>query len=277
MSQEHAVEVASGKRFEFGKNWQSFLQTVDEAKIADAERSLSKMLGVPSLEGKTFLDIGSGSGLFSLAARRLGAKVHSFDFDPNSVACTQELRRRYFPDDRQWTVEQGSALDRDFLAKLGKFDVVYSWGVLHHTGQMWRALENAGLMVAPNGLLFIAIYNDEGKKSRRWTWVKQNYNRSKIMRGPLLAGSMVHLYWRRMVKDFITLHPFRSLRNYDNSSSGRGMNWWYDLVDWVGGYPFEVAKPEELFQFYHDRNFELIHMVTTRDLGCNEVVFRKKS
>jgi 2-polyprenyl-3-methyl-5-hydroxy-6-metoxy-1,4-benzoquinol methylase len=275
MSQEHAVEVASGDRFEFGKNWQRFLQSVNEAKIQDAQRSLSHMLGASSLQGKTFLDIGSGSGLFSLAARKLGAKVHSFDYDPDSIACTQELRRRYFPNDTDWTVEQGSALDRVYLSRLGQFDVVYSWGVLHHTGQMWRALENAGLMVAPGGLLFIAIYNDEGKKSRRWTWVKKTYNRSKIMRGPLLAGSMLHLYWRPIVKDFLQLHPFRSLRSYGNA--GRGMSWWTDLVDWVGGYPFEVAKPEDLFHFYRDRGFELVQMTTCNDLGCNEVVFRKKA
>jgi hypothetical protein len=140
---------------------------------------------------------------------------------------------------------------------------------------MWRALENAGLMVAPGGLLFIAIYNDEGTKSRRWTWVKKTYNRSKIMRGPLLFGSMLHLYWRPIVKDFLQLHPFRSLRSY--GSGGRGMSWWTDLVDWVGGYPFEVAKPEELFNFYRDRGFELVQMTTCNDLGCNEVVFRKKA
>ena len=275
MSQEHAVEVASGKRFEFGKNWQSFLESVDEPKIADAERSLSEMLEVSSLQGKTFLDIGSGSGLFSLAARRLGAKVHSFDYDPNSIACTEELKRRYFPEDSNWKIEQGSALDRSYLLSLGEFDVVYSWGVLHHTGQMWRALENAGLMVAPGGRLFIAIYNDEGPKSRRWTRIKKNYNRSKIMRGPLLVGSMMHLYWRPVVKDILQLRPFHSLRNYGDG--GRGMSWWPDLVDWVGGYPFEVAKPEELLSFYRSRGFELIHMTTCNDLGCNEVVFKKKA
>src|SRR5205807_1220787 len=121
---------------------------------------LKEMLECETLAGKTFLDIGSGSGLFSLAARRLGAKVHSFDFDSNSFGCTQELRNRYFAGDPDWRVEQGSALDGDYMASLGLFDIVYSWGVLHHTGKMWRALANAALPVADGGKLFIAIYND---------------------------------------------------------------------------------------------------------------------
>src|SRR5262245_27430993 len=100
------------------------------------------MLEIDSLAGLSFLDIGSGSGLFSLAARRLGARVHSFDYDPQSVACAAELRRRYFPGDPQWVVEEGSALDADYLTRLGKFDIVYSWGVLHHTGRMWRSEEH---------------------------------------------------------------------------------------------------------------------------------------
>src|SRR5439155_2047567 len=133
-----------------------------DARIAAAERSLEEMLGRGSLAHKRFLDIGSGSGLFSLAARRLGARrVHSFDYDPQSVACTRELRRRYLPDDPAWTIERGSILDERFAASLGSFDVVYSWGVLHHTGDMWRALELALSTVDDGGLIFVAIYNDQ--------------------------------------------------------------------------------------------------------------------
>src|SRR5450432_3200778 len=129
---QHAAEVASGERFEFGKNWAAFLAGMNDARIAAGEQSLREMLQIDSLQGKTFLDIGSGSGLFSLAARRLGAKIQSFDYDPASVACTRELKARYYPEDENWTVASGSVLDADYVNSLGRFDVVYSWGVLHH-------------------------------------------------------------------------------------------------------------------------------------------------
>src|SRR5713226_890638 len=132
VSNECASQIDQGKRFEFGHNWSQFLTVLDEKRIAVAEQSLKEMLGVDDLRGKSFLDVGSGSGLFSLVARRLGARVHSFDYDPESVACTMELKRHYFREDNKWSVEKGSALDEKYLEALGTFDVVYSWGVLHH-------------------------------------------------------------------------------------------------------------------------------------------------
>lgn len=144
-------EISRGDRFAFGENWGRFLNALNDERIAKAENSLKTMLGLERLDGLNFLDVGSGSGLFSLAARRLGAHVVSFDYDPQSVACTQELRRRFFSDDVHWVIEQGSVLDSDYLTQLGQFDVVYSWGVLHHTGAMWQALENVVPLVRGGG------------------------------------------------------------------------------------------------------------------------------
>lgn len=265
-------EIAARERFAFGENWKRFLSVLDESRIERAEDSLRRMLEVSDLSGKTFLDIGCGSGLFSLAARRLGARVHCFDYDRQSVACASELRQRYFPQDPNWRIEEGSALDPDYLGGLGTFDVVYSWGVLHHTGAMWQALDNAAGRVAPGGKLFIAIYNDQGKISDRWRAIKRTYNRlPQGLRFLVTIPALVHLYWRRIVKDLLRGRPLESWRN---EGKERGMSPWWDLIDWVGGYPFEVAKPEAILDFYLRRGFSLVRLITCGgSLGCNEFVF----
>src|SRR5206468_3703653 len=149
-------------RFGFGENWRRFVEDVDSRRVAFAEDSLREMLGLPHLGGMTFLDIGCGSGLFSLAAVRLGAaQVYSLDYDRESVAATHTLKERHAAD-ADWAIERGDATDSEKMASLGQYDIVYCWGVLHHTGAMWRALDNACRSVAPGGLLFTAIYNDQG-------------------------------------------------------------------------------------------------------------------
>ena len=192
------------------------------------------------------------------------------------MACTLELRRRFLGSDQDWMVEQGSVLDEAYLRLLGAFDIVYSWGVLHHTGAMWKALENALIPVAPGGQLFIAIYNGQGAHSRRCRAVKRFYNRTPpAVRGPVALGVAVHQWGRRTAKDFLLLRPFSRWRTY---SVERGMSPWRDVVDWVGGYPFEVAKPEEILDFYRSRNFKLVKLKTCGgSSGCNQFVFRRIS
>ena len=266
-------EINSGKRFAFGNNWERFLSCISEETINEAVNSLMTMLEVTGLKGKTFIDIGSGSGLFSLAARKLGAKVHSFDYDETSVACTDELKRRYFPDDPTWVVEQGSVLDAQYIKSLGKFDIVYSWGVLHHTGEMWNALYNLVEAVAPNGKLFIALYNDQGRLSKYWLIVKKAYNAvPKTFKALILLFCLIQLWGPASLRDLVFGRPFKTWINY---TKNRGMSPWRDVIDWVGGYPFEVSKPEEIFSFYKKKGFTLQKLTTCGGgHGCNEFVFQ---
>lgn len=275
--QQHKAEVAAGERFEFGKNWAAFLSVLDEERIETAVQSLREMLECETLAGKRFLDIGSGSGLFSLAARRLGAEVVSFDFDTNSVACTRELKKRYFASDANWRIEQGSALDADYVASLGKFDVVYSWGVLHHTGEMWRALENAVLPTRKGGKLFVALYNDTGSQASRWHWIKRTYCRlPRILRTPFAVAVSLPEEAKRFASALVRLKPMEYIHSWTRYKTGRGMNRWHDIIDWVGGFPYEYASVDAVFEFYKARGFTLTKVVSGGvGLGCNEFVFLK--
>jgi len=259
--------VSTDDRFGFGANWQRYARLVDEKRVEEAVASIRTMLGVDDLSGRSFLDIGSGSGLFSLAARRLGARVRSFDYDPDSVACTRELKRRFAGDDDDWLVEEGSVLDQCYMDKLGDYDVVYSWGVLHHTGRMWDALDLAGERVRDHGMLYIALYNHQGWLTAYWRQVKRLYNRNATGRWVLTAVHAPYFVGLRWV--------VRRLRS--RGAPGRGMSLWYDMCDWLGGFPFEAASPGDVLAHLRPRGFELAALTTCGGRhGCNEFLFVRR-
>ncbi|WP_437185173.1 class I SAM-dependent methyltransferase [Planctomicrobium sp. SH668] len=261
-------EIEQGVRFSFGKNWASFLTTMDESRIQIAMQSLRDQLKVDTLEGKTFLDVGCGSGLFSLAARRLGARVTSFDYDAVSVACARELRKKYDDHEDQWVIQSGSALDLAYLKSLGTFDVVYSWGVLHHTGAMWDALENVIGNVNAQGKLVVAIYNDQGIRSKLWRIVKQIYCSNFLGKWLILWMFIPWFLVRTVLVSLIRMrNEFAAYRR------NRGMSIMHDWFDWLGGYPFEVATFDKIQKFYESRGFTLLTSKRTHRLGCNEFCF----
>ncbi len=263
-------------RFPFGENWKNYLNVLSDEHILEAEKALGIFLGATDLRGKRFLDIGSGSGLHSLAACRMGAEVVAFDYDPQSVACTHELKARYLPDQPSWRIEQGSILDRDFMEGLGEFDISYAWGVLHHTGVLWQALYNAQLPVREGGLLFVAIYNDQGIISAIWKIIKRLYCSGWLGRTLMSAVFYPIFFLSGLLMDVVRLR--NPADRYREHKKYRGMSLVHDWRDWLGGYPFEPAEPARIISFYKNLGFELAQFLPTgHGFGNNQFLFRRVS
>lgn len=284
-------------RFAFGKNWSEFLQSLDEERVEQAIVSLRSLLQLDAqddrpLAGKRLLDIGSGSGLFSLAAIHLGADVVSLDIDRDSFQCTLDLKNRFqeaVPAESEprkdgspiiapdWQVLHASVLDQQAMDGLGEFDVVYSWGVLHHTGRMVEAIDAAAASVNQGGWLAIAIYNDQGGGSRRWHAIKRGYHKVPAFVRPVYVTLVAGIYELKFASARLARGrnplPFADWRAKKND---RGMSAWHDWVDWIGGLPFEVATPEAIIMPLRKKGFVLENLRTVGSgWGCNEYVFQR--
>ena len=236
--------MASG--FSFGRNWDRYVrENFTEERVDISRREILEFLGLPSLEGKSFLDVGCGSGIHSLAAFRAGAfRVVSMDVDPFSVRATRTVREKA-GSPPEWEVLEGSVLDPEFMSRLEPADIVYSWGVLHHTGNLWEAVRNAAGRVRPGGLFHIAVY-EKTAESRYWIDVKRRYNAASPFRRRLMELSYVYRTFLRTTSPAYLLHNFRYIRDY---RALRGMEFWTDVRDWLGGWPYEPATPAEVTGF----------------------------
>ncbi|WP_348734779.1 class I SAM-dependent methyltransferase [Rheinheimera texasensis] len=235
------------KRFAFGRNWQSFIdKKLSEERLQQAQQHLVQFCGQESLTGKSFLDIGSGSGLHSYAAFLAGAaKIVSFDYDHQSVLATQALWRMA-GSPANWTVQQGSVLDAAFMASLGHFDLVYSWGVLHHTGDMETAINLASQCVQPGGCFYFGLYDSDwsAESPEFWFEVKQKYLDHSPLRKRL---DEIWYLWRfELAKTPANLPVL--FRKWVNYKENRGMDMMHDVRDWLGGWPMQYSRFADVVQ-----------------------------
>lgn len=262
----------SEMRFEFGKNWHRFVKrnfTEERCEIAKAH--ILRFIGRESLSGLDFLDIGCGSGLHSLGAWQSGAgRIHSFDFDLNSVAATTLLRERA-GNPQNWQIERGDVLNESYLAGLGKWNFVYSWGVLHHTGDVWQAIRNAQATVAEGGLFYIALYaSDVQPQMDYWLAIKREYNQA----GPLRRKQMVWSYvWNHMIDRDLRRTP-ELVKRIAEHKLRRGMNLFADIRDWLGGWPMEFTADQEVVDLLEqEHGFRLLNVDTGQ--ACSEYLFSR--
>jgi len=232
--------------FSFGKNWKKYLRrSYSEERLATARKWLLDFLDMPDLKGRIFLDIGCGSGIHSLAAWEAGARrVISIDIDPDSIEAVATLKRSR-GDPGNWEIRQGSILDDSLAENVPSADIVYSWGVLHHTGSLWKAIANSAKFLEPGSFFYIAIYV-KNSRSDHWTAVKQKYIHSgwwgcRMMELRYIARQF---FWRPYPKRI-----FKSLRYMITYQSKRGMSFMTDIRDWLGGWPYEPATAEEVTRF----------------------------
>jgi len=269
---QNLLELES--HFSFGENWAQYAEKIDERRIEEAERSLIRLVGREAIEGRTFLDIGCGSGLFSLAAVRLGCKsLLAVDLDPNSVLTTRKTLTRYAPAGANWDCRQISVFDLD-PSKVGTFDVVYSWGVLHHTGAMYKAIAKASTVVAPQGMIALALY---GKTPfcGLWKIEKRIYSRS-----PKWVQHAIESVYHVLVAARLALKGESFKKRRETYFQQRGMDMYYDTRDWLGGYPYESISPREAITYMHKLGFEPIRSFVSPCIGllgagCDEYSFIK--
>ncbi len=252
-------------RFEFGRNWRDYVEKhFGPEKVETSKRHILDFMHRSDFEGLRFLDIGCGSGLHSLAASQAGAReVVSFDYDANSVEATRMLHG-HAGSPANWRIVQGSVLDRDFVASLGEFDIVYSWGVLHHTGDQWTAIRNAASAVKRGGEFYVALYTSDAfvdPTPEFWLDVKRRYVSSGR---PTRLWLVLWYIWRFELGRRPTprgLGRWRAkVRQYKTQ---RGMSYYHDVKDWLGGYPMEFSSIAEVKKFAgEDLGFELKNIAT---------------
>ncbi|HNP72445.1 MAG TPA: methyltransferase domain-containing protein [Kouleothrix sp.] len=252
--------------FDFGANWQSFSeQRVDAGRLDTAAQSLKSLLRRETLAGCSVLDVGCGSGLFAIAAARLGAaRVVGVDVNPRCVEVSRQNRARLAPD-APVSFGEASALSASDMAALGTFDLVYAWGSLHHTGAMWQAIRIVARQVAPGGTLVLAIYNRH-ITSRAWRAIKWFYNQMPAPVKQLMAIVFAGIIY--LAKLAVTRR--------NPLEKERGMDFWYDVIDWIGGYPYEYATAAEITEFMAGMGFSVRRVVPAQvPTGCNEFVLER--
>lgn len=275
-----AAVLYNPETYNFGGNWQKYIRELSCSSRDDLQLSLGisrfhlvRFLSPddegghsdddrPVLQNLSFIDIGCGSGIHSAAALFSHARhIISFDQQEGSVSSTAALRHQLMENDnsfsdRSWDVYLGDVLIQSDLPEV-LADVVYSWGALHHTRDLWTALENSCRLVKPpedgGGLLLVALYAREMVRDPDyWIYIKQLY----LAVDDLARGKMERDYGWWILREQVMQKGRNPFQMAEDARLQRGMNFWTDVkdwLDWLGGYPIEFSEAAEVIRFVQQR------------------------
>ena len=267
------------EHFSFGQNWSDYSEIVEERHIISAEEDLTRLMNSGDFANRKWCDLGCGSGIHAVAAARLGAVVSAVDIDPQSIATTKRLAKKFGVEGKIVSLNY-SVFDLPFNNE--SFDVVYSWGVLHHTGDMWSAITEASRLVSmTEGSQFVVAIYRQTRLCRMWKIEKRFYKDAS----PIVQGTIRRLFV--LAYDFSLIArrrtPWSHRRNYFQM---RGMSFKHDVHDWLGGYPYESANARELETMMRKIGFRLVREFVRAPnrtpwgffgSGCDEFVFERSA
>jgi 2-polyprenyl-6-hydroxyphenyl methylase/3-demethylubiquinone-9 3-methyltransferase len=274
------------ERFDFGENWKNYNKKyLTEDKIRQANEAFIKFTEIQTLKELTVVDIGCGSGIHSLNFSRMNPKLLlSFDYDYKSVEATNYLKEVH--KNKNWDVKQGSILDEKFLLRMPQFDLVYAWGVLHHTGNVWLAIKNSCDLVSEGGILYLALYSSDVKMLNRestyWLKVKKKYNQSGFIVKRLIELSFISRekslsalnFLRVLIKSLVSRQKNKT-KFFSRQKRYRGMSYLIDVRDWLGGWPMEYVSDDAVIELISSKNFVLKKI--KKGEACTEFLFKKGS
>jgi len=257
--------------FDFGENWVAYSrEALTKEKVESARIDFKQLYSGISFEGKRFLDIGFGQGLALLFAKEMGAIVTGCDIN-HKCKESLEITKQVVGYKGEITTIIGSILSKETMNALrgdcnNKFDIVHSWGVLHHTGSMYKSLKDVTTLVENDGYIVLAIYNRHWS-SPLWRFIKFVYCYMPQMVQKLLIAGLTPII---VASKFIVTgkNPLKCKR---------GMSFFHDVTDWIGGYPYEYASSEEICSIMRSKGFTCVRTVLAEvPTGCNQFVFKRE-
>ena len=258
--------------FDFGSNWRHYsARALTTSRVEGAREAFSVLTSGIELKSRSFLDVGFGQGLTALCAADAGAAVYCLDVNPRCAEALELTSQYFLPEAKEkLTLISGSILSAIDVSQLREksgsgYDVVHSWGVLHHTGDMEKAFANCVGLVKPGGQLIVAIYNRHWS-SPLWGCIKRVYCRLPRIGQKTMIWLFVPVIY--LAKLLVTRR--------NPLEKERGMDFLVDIVDWVGGYPYEYATVDEVLDLGTKYGLKMLRVAPARvPTGCNEFVFTK--